>query len=63
MTKMADIMHEVGRYWVLRVRTGFEVYEVRGVASYRIGRFGRGDTYLQRAISYANTRAQAAANI
>ena len=35
-----DIAYEAGKYWVLRVAKGFEVYRHEGCASVRCARIG-----------------------
>jgi hypothetical protein len=49
-----EIPHETPNYWVLRVKTGFELYRAGLTHSTRVGRYGHG--YLQRAIDDCNMR-------
>ena len=51
-------MHEVGKYWVCKVKHGFDVYKTGITHSTRCASIGyKGDYGLQRAIAEANKRA------
>lgn len=50
MPNLRDIVYDTGRYFVLRVAKGFEVYECGPTASTRCARIGYpGDKGLERA--------------
>lgn len=38
--KLSDVVHEFGRYWVLRVPTGYDVYKVGATHSVRCAQIG-----------------------
>jgi len=57
MIKEKDIMHETPNYWVLRIKTGFEVYKTGITHSTRCARIGfKGDVGLSKAITECNKR-------
>jgi len=57
MTKLSDIVYETGDYWVMKVKTGFEVYKVGATHSTRCAIIGwTGKNGLNKAIAEANKR-------
>jgi len=48
--QLKDVVFENGNYWVLRVKTGFEVYEAGATASRRVAIIGyHGDVGVTKA--------------
>ena len=57
MYKLSDVMYETESYWVLRIKSGFEVYRNGLTHSTRCAQIGwTGDRGLQKAITEANRR-------
>ena len=57
MIRESDIVYERGTYWVLRVKTGFEVYRNGITHSTRCAQIGfQGEKGRQRAIEEINRR-------
>lgn len=55
--KLSDIVYEKGDYWVLKVKTGFEVYRNGAIHSTRCAQIGfHGAPGLNRAIAEIERR-------
>ena len=59
MIKSSDILYETGDYWVLKVKTGYEVYKNGLTHSVRCAQIGyKGQVGLTKAINEADRREQ-----
>ena len=54
--KLDDIVHETRNFWVLKVLTGYEVYQSGITHSTRVARIGHQTDGLQKAIDECNRR-------
>ncbi len=58
--KLKDVLHQTATHWVLKVKTGYEVYKQDVTHSTRVAQIGWPATEygLQRAIAECNKRSQ-----